>query len=115
MTPKLNLYDQQWPIWTYQEQLPPAKFVFNETSAVAGDRIMVSEGCIISGAQVCRSLLFSNVRIESYTTVEECVLLRDVESVPIAASAAPSSTRAAIFPPVRSSGKIWTKTASAFT
>ncbi len=80
MTPKLNLYDQQWPIWTYQEQLPPAKFVFNEAQR-RGTALesMVSGGCIISGAQVCRSLLFSNVRIEAYTTVEECVVLPDVE------------------------------------
>jgi glucose-1-phosphate adenylyltransferase len=79
-TPKLNLYDKHWPIWTYQEQLPPAKFVFNEDQRRGmAVESMVSGGCIISGAKVCRSLLFSNVRIESYTTVEECVILPDVQ------------------------------------
>ena len=80
VTPELNLYDVNWPIWTYQEQLPPAKFVFEE-----GDRCgmavdsMVSGGCIISGARVRNSLLFSNVRVRSYSLVENSVILPDVE------------------------------------
>ena len=79
VTPELNLYDDQWPIWTYQEQLPPAKFVFHdkERTGMAVDS-MVSGGCIVSGAKVERSLLFSNVCVESYSHVLESVVLPDV-------------------------------------
>lgn len=78
--PELNLYDQDWPIWTYQEQLPPAKFVFDDKDrrGIAVDS-MVSGGCIISGATVCRSLLFSNVRLEPYAKVDQSVILPEVE------------------------------------
>ena len=80
VTPELNLYDSHWPIWTYQEQLPPAKFVFDETDrcGMAVDS-MVSGGCIISGASVRNSLLFSNVRVEHYSSLEHCVVLPDVQ------------------------------------
>ncbi|GAB4344541.1 MAG: glucose-1-phosphate adenylyltransferase [Gammaproteobacteria bacterium] len=80
VTPELNLYDAEWPIWTYQEQLPPAKFVFDDEDrrGMAVDS-MVSGGCLISGASVRRSLLFSNVRVHSYSQLEECVVLPDVE------------------------------------
>ena len=77
--PELNLYDTTWPIWTYQEQLPPAKFVHN-----MGDRVgvaiesTVSGGCIISG-RLDRSLLFSKCRVHSYAQVTESVLLPAVE------------------------------------
>lgn len=80
VTPSLNLYDTNWPIWTYQEQLPPAKFVFD-----SGDRrgmavdSMVSGGCVISGATVRGSLLYSNVRVNSYSLVEDTVVLPDVD------------------------------------
>ena len=79
VTPDLNMYDQEWPIWTYQEQLPPAKFVFNDDDrrGMAVDSL-VSGGCIISGASVLRSLLFSNVTIHSYSRVEDSVLLPNV-------------------------------------
>jgi glucose-1-phosphate adenylyltransferase len=79
VTPPLNLYDQSWPIWTYQEQLPPAKFVFDdeERRGKAVDS-MVSGGCVISGAKVISSLLFSNVRVNSYTSVNQTVVLPDV-------------------------------------
>jgi glucose-1-phosphate adenylyltransferase len=79
-TPSLNLYDHQWPIWTYQTQLPPAKFVFDDDDrrGYAVDS-MVSGGCIISGGTVRRSLLFSDVRIHSYTLIEESVLLPEVQ------------------------------------
>ena len=79
VTPDLNLYDNEWPIWTYQEQLPPAKFVFDDEKrrGMAVDS-MVSGGCIISGATVRHSLLFSNVRIHSYSEVTDSVLLPDV-------------------------------------
>ncbi|WP_455222423.1 glucose-1-phosphate adenylyltransferase [Kaarinaea lacus] len=80
ITPELNLYDVDWPIWTYQEQLPPAKFVFDDEDrrGMAVDS-MVSGGCIISGALVSHSLLFSNVVVNSYAKVEDTVLLPDVE------------------------------------
>lgn len=79
VTPPLNLYDRSWPIWTYQEQLPPAKFVFDddERRGMAVDS-MVSGGCVISGARVKDSLLFSNVRINSYSEVDHTVVLPDV-------------------------------------
>ncbi|GAA0782511.1 MULTISPECIES: glucose-1-phosphate adenylyltransferase [Pseudomonadati] len=78
-TPALNLYDAKWPIWTYQEQLPPAKFVFDDEDrrGMAVDSI-VSGGCIISGAKVKRSVLFDEVRICSYSLVKDSVLLPDV-------------------------------------
>lgn len=79
VTPELNLYDPNWPIWTYQEQLPPAKFVFDEDGrrGMAIDS-MVSGGCIISGATVRRSVLFSNVRVAEGAYLEEAVVLPDV-------------------------------------
>ncbi len=80
VTPELNLYDQEWPIWTYQEQLPPAKFVFDdpERRGLAVDS-MVSGGCVISGATVRHSLLFSNVRVHSYAEVVDAVVLPNVD------------------------------------
>ena len=79
VTPELNLYDDTWPIWTYQEQLPPAKFVFDDEDrrGMAVDS-MVSGGCIVSGAKVRHSLLFSNVRVNSYSYVDDSVILPDV-------------------------------------
>jgi glucose-1-phosphate adenylyltransferase len=79
ITPPLNLYDESWPIWTYQAQLPPAKFVFDDEDrrGMAVDS-MVSGGCIISGSLVRHSLLFSNVRINSYCQVRDSVVLPDV-------------------------------------
>ena len=78
VTPELNLYDKSWPIWTYQEQMPPAKFVFDDDDrrGTAVDS-MVSGGCVISGAQVKHSLLFSNVRVDSYASLEHAVVLPD--------------------------------------
>jgi len=80
ITPDLNLYDQHWPIWTYQEQLPPAKFVFDDEDrrGMAVDS-MVSGGCIVSGATVRHSLLFSNVRVNAYSTVQDSVVLPNVD------------------------------------
>ncbi len=79
-TPSLDIYDPNWPIWTYQQQLPPAKFVFNDDDrrGVAIDS-MVSGGCVVSGAQVVRSLLFSSVRVNSYARTSEAVILPEVE------------------------------------
>jgi glucose-1-phosphate adenylyltransferase len=80
VTPDLNLYDNTWPIWTYQAQLPPAKFVFDDETrrGVAVDSL-VSGGCIISGATVRRSLLFSNVYVHSFAEVSDSVVLPDVD------------------------------------
>ena len=80
VTPELNLYDQNWPILTHQAQMPPAKFVFDrdDRRGIAIDS-MVSGGCVISGASVRHSLLFSNVRVHSYTTITDSVILPDVE------------------------------------
>ena len=80
VTPPLSLYDDDWPIWTYQEQLPPAKFVFDDEirRGMAVDS-MVSGGCIISGALVRHSLLFSNVRVHSFAHVEDSVILPNVD------------------------------------
>jgi glucose-1-phosphate adenylyltransferase len=80
VTPELNLYDKHWPIWTHQAQLPPAKFVFDddERRGTAVDS-MVSGGCIISGSTVRHSVLFSNVEVLSFSTVEDCVVLPDVK------------------------------------
>jgi len=80
VTPELNLYDGAWPIWTYQAQLPPAKFIFDdkERRGMAVDS-MVSGGCIVSGAYVRHSLLFSDVYIQSYSKLVDCVVLPDVE------------------------------------
>jgi len=77
--PLLNLYDTDWPIWTYQAQLPPAKFVHNQDDR-RGMAIesMVSGGCIVSGA-VLRSVLFSQVRVHSYSQVHWSVLLPGVQ------------------------------------
>jgi glucose-1-phosphate adenylyltransferase len=77
--PLLNLYDRNWPIWTYQQQLPPAKFVHNlDDRRGMAIESMVSGGCIISG-YVFRTVLFSNVRVHSYSRVEWSVLMPGVE------------------------------------
>ncbi len=78
--PELNIYDEQWPIWTYQVQQPPAKF----TSTPEGARglienSMISGGCIITGAQVTRSMLFSDVRVHEGAVVDRSVILPHVE------------------------------------
>jgi glucose-1-phosphate adenylyltransferase len=80
VTPELNLYDPNWPILTYQEQLPPAKFVFDDDDrrGMAIDSL-VSGGCIVSGSTLRRSLLFSKVRVNSYSRLEEAVVLPDVQ------------------------------------
>lgn len=79
ITPELNLYDNDWPIWTHQEQLPPAKFIFDDVDrrGMAVDS-MVSGGCIISGALVRHSLLFSNVTVDSYSKIDSSVVLPNV-------------------------------------
>ncbi|HEY6598211.1 MAG TPA: glucose-1-phosphate adenylyltransferase [Pseudomonadales bacterium] len=80
VTPPLDLYDRNWPIWTYQEQLPPAKFVFDDPDrrGVAVNSLIAS-GCVISGAAVSNSLLFCNVKIDNYSRIDEAVVLPDVK------------------------------------
>lgn len=80
VVPDLNLYDDNWPIWTHQEQLPPAKFILEKEDRL-GQAVnsMVSGGCIISGSTVRRSLLFSNVHVHSYSNIEESVILPNVD------------------------------------
>jgi glucose-1-phosphate adenylyltransferase len=78
--PELNIYDQDWPIWTYQVQQPPAKFILDEDGR-RGMAInsMVSGGCIISGAVVRESLLFTNVRVDEGSSIQKSVILPHVE------------------------------------
>ncbi len=82
ITPPLNLYNHRWPIKSLSPQLPPAKFVFADSASnrmgVATDS-MVSNGCIISGGTIHRSILSPRVRINSFSHVEECVLMDGVE------------------------------------
>ena len=78
--PHLDLYDRDWPIWTYGEVTPPAKFVHDEQGrrgvAVSS---LVSGGCIISGAALRRSLLFTGVHVHSYAQLEGAVVLPYVD------------------------------------
>jgi len=78
--PALNLYDYDWPIFTHQAQLPSAKFVHSgpHRNGVALSSV-VSGGCIVSGATVYQSLLFSNVRVHSHAHLQEAVILPEVD------------------------------------
>jgi glucose-1-phosphate adenylyltransferase len=82
VTPHFNIYDREWPIRTYQLQYPPAKFVFNQKvdnrRGLAVDSL-VADGCIISGGSVKRSILSPNVRVHSFSEVEDSLLLEGVE------------------------------------
>lgn len=77
---ELNLYDEHWPIWTYLDQSPPAKFVFDDDGrrGMAVDS-MVADGCIISGGYVNHSLLFSGVQVHSYVKLRDAVVLPGVD------------------------------------
>jgi glucose-1-phosphate adenylyltransferase len=83
--PVLNLYDREWPIRTYQQQLPPPKFVFGDEGPRAHARrgeahdSMVCQGCIISGGHVSKSILSPNVRVNSYAVVENSILFEGVD------------------------------------
>ncbi|KQB97517.1 glucose-1-phosphate adenylyltransferase [Loktanella sp. 1ANDIMAR09] len=78
-TPELDLWDKSWPIWTYNESVPPAKFIHDERDrrgmAISS---MVSGGCIISGTEVRNSVLFTNVHTNSYAVLDHAVILPDV-------------------------------------
>ena len=79
VTPQLNLYDTEWPIYTHQWQSPPAKFIFDEADRRGvAIQSMVSGGCVVSGSEVRGSLLFSRCRVDSYSTVTDSVVLPDV-------------------------------------
>ncbi len=80
VVPELDLYDQRWPIWTDQPQLPPAKFVFDEEGrrGTAADAL-VSGGCIVSGASIRRSVLFSDVRVAEHSLVQDSIVLPNVQ------------------------------------
>ncbi len=80
VSPQLNLYDKVWPIWTHQEQAPPAKFVFDEPERRGqAMQSMVSGGCVISGSTIRGSLLFTNCYVHSYAEVIDSVILPDVD------------------------------------
>ena len=80
VVPALDLYDHNWPIWTYSEVSPPAKFVHDEEGRRGqGVSSLVSGGCIISGAAIRRTLLFTGVRVNSYSSLEEAVVLPFVQ------------------------------------
>ena len=79
LEPQLDLYDRRWPIYTYQMQLPSAKFVHDEDDRRGmAVNCIISGGCVISGASLKRSLLFSNVYARSYSRIEDSVILPDV-------------------------------------
>lgn len=83
--PALDLYNENWPIYNYNKSLPPAKFIHNEEIGAAGTpRIgkainsLVSGGCIVSGGTVLDSILFNSVKVHSYTTIQNCLLMDGV-------------------------------------
>jgi glucose-1-phosphate adenylyltransferase len=77
--PELNLYDRDWPIWTYQPQYPPAKFIFDDEGR-RGEAIdsLIAGGCILSGARVKRSVLFFATTVENYSLIKDSVILPKV-------------------------------------
>jgi glucose-1-phosphate adenylyltransferase len=80
VAPELNLYDEEWPIWTYQLHQPPAKFVLNEEGRRGmATNSMVSGGCIVSGANIDQSLLFSNVHVDERSSVHRSVIMPGVK------------------------------------
>ncbi len=80
VVPLLDLFDHNWPIWTYSEITPPAKFVHNEDGRRGlALNSLVSGGCIVSGARVHKSLLFTGVKVHSYAYLDGCVIQPYVE------------------------------------
>jgi glucose-1-phosphate adenylyltransferase len=80
VVPELDIFDRDWPIWTYGEITPPAKFVHDQEGR-RGHALssLVSGGCIVSGSKLRRSLLFTGVRVNSYANIENAVVLPYVE------------------------------------
>ena len=80
VSPEFNLYDPEWPLRTYQPQAPPAKFVFAEAGQRCGQALdsIISPGCIVSGASIQGSVLCPNVRVHSFSRIEQCILMPGV-------------------------------------
>jgi glucose-1-phosphate adenylyltransferase len=80
VSPEFNLYDPEWPLRTYQPQAPPAKFVFAAEGRRCGQALdsVISSGCIISGSRVVGSVLCPNVRVHSFSDVEQSILMPGV-------------------------------------
>jgi glucose-1-phosphate adenylyltransferase len=80
VNPEFNLYDPEWPLRTYQPQAPPAKFVFAEAGRRCGQALdsVISPGCIVSGASIYGSVLCPNVRVHSFSSIEQCILMPGV-------------------------------------
>jgi glucose-1-phosphate adenylyltransferase len=80
VNPEFNLYDPEWPLRTYQPQAPPAKFVFAEAGKRCGQALdsVISPGCIVSGATILGSVLCPNVRVHSFSRVEQCIVMPGV-------------------------------------
>ena len=80
VTPPLDIYDRSWPLWTYSEVTPPAKFVHDEDGRRGlATSSLVAGGCIISGSSLHQSLLFSRVHTHSFSAVSDCVILPRTE------------------------------------
>jgi glucose-1-phosphate adenylyltransferase len=80
VVPSLDLYDHSWPLWTYSEVTPPAKFVHNEDGRRgSATSSLVAGGCIVSGSSLHRSLLFSEVRTHSFSSVTESIIMPNCE------------------------------------
>ena len=80
VNPDFNLYDPEWPLRTYQPQAPPAKFVFAEAGRRCGQALdsVISPGCIVSGSSISGSVLCPNVRVHSFCTIDQCILMPGV-------------------------------------
>jgi len=80
VNPEFNLYDPEWPLRTYQPQAPPAKFVFAEEGRRCGQALdsVISSGCIVSGSRVRGSILCPNVRVHSFSDIEQVILMPGV-------------------------------------
>jgi glucose-1-phosphate adenylyltransferase len=78
--PELNIYDRDWPVWTYQEQLPPAKFVPDDRGnhGVTAN-VLVSGGCVVAGSCIRCAVLFSNVRVASSCSITDAVIMPDAQ------------------------------------
>jgi glucose-1-phosphate adenylyltransferase len=80
VSPEFNLYDPEWPLRTYQPQAPPAKFVFADAGRRCGQALdsVISPGCIVSGSTILGSVLCPNVRVHSFSHIEQCILMPGV-------------------------------------
>jgi glucose-1-phosphate adenylyltransferase len=80
VSPDFNLYDPEWPLRTYQPQAPPAKFVFADAGRRCGQALdsVISPGCIVSGSTILGSVLCPNVRVHSFSHIEQCILMPGV-------------------------------------